>query len=144
MHMTKEEFVRGRVHEYYWEADLNCATTALKTLADYFSIAIHEQVIAAAVGMHGAGRFGAQCGLVEGALLFLGILGKVKGLSEEETVTACREFAGQFETRFGSLQCRILRPQGFKTNLPPHLCERLSNEALLLGLDFMTQKLTIP
>jgi hypothetical protein len=57
--MIKEELVRSRVHEYYWEADLNCATTALKTLAEFFSIDLHEQIIDAAVGMHGAGQFGA-------------------------------------------------------------------------------------
>lgn len=141
--MTKAEFVRGWVHEYYWEADLNCATTALKTLAEFFSIDLHEQIIDAAVGMHGAGQFGAQCGLVEGTLLFLGILGKAKGVSKEEIVETCREFAKRFEMRFSSLQCRILRPQGFKPDNPPHLCEALSREALLFSIDFIAKAFNI-
>ena len=30
----------------------------------------------AALGMHGAGKYGAQCGLAEGTLIFLGTFGR--------------------------------------------------------------------
>ncbi|NLW00226.1 MAG: C_GCAxxG_C_C family protein, partial [Clostridiales bacterium] len=68
-----KELVASRVHEYYWEYDWNCATTVLRILAAIDGIELNEQVLAAAVGMHGAGRYGAQCGLVEGGLMYLGI-----------------------------------------------------------------------
>jgi len=36
---------------------------------------VHQcpQLLDAAVGMHGAGKYGAQCGLVEGSLMFIGL-----------------------------------------------------------------------
>lgn len=40
----------------------------------------------AALGMHGAGGYRAQCGLVEGALMFIGIWGKMHGKEEAEIV----------------------------------------------------------
>jgi undecaprenyl diphosphate synthase len=39
--------------------------------------------------MHGAGGYRAQCGLVEGALMFIGVIGKARGLSNEAVVQAC-------------------------------------------------------
>ena len=38
-------------------------------LGELLGFHIEEQTYAAAVGMHGAGGFRAQCGLVEGALM---------------------------------------------------------------------------
>ncbi len=90
---------------------------------------IHEQVFAAATGMNGAGRFRAQCGLVEGGLMFLGIWGHGRGRSPEEVENLCKAYAREFETRFGSLLCRDLRPQGFAEGQPQHLCEGLSVDA---------------
>ncbi len=92
--------------------------------------------------MHGAGRYGAQCGLVEGALMFIGIIGKDKGMGKDTIVDHCREFARQFEQRFGSLSCSILRPQGFKEDNPPHLCEPLSIETVEFSKDFMVRFIT--
>jgi C_GCAxxG_C_C family probable redox protein len=131
------EFVKSRVAKYYWEDDINCATTTLNILAEHFGVKLHQQVTNAAVGMHGAGEYGAQCGLVEGALMFLGIIGKEKRLADEAVVEACRELAGAFEQRFGSLNCRVLRPQGFKEENPPHLCEPLTCEAIEFSLIFV-------
>lgn len=132
------EFVRSRVARYYWEDDINCATTTLNILAEHFGIEVHQQVKDAAVGMHGAGEYGAQCGLVEGALMFLGIIGGEKGMADEAVVEACRDFAAAFEQRFGSLNCRVLRPQGFRAENPPHLCESLTCEAIEFSLAFVT------
>lgn len=38
--------------------------------------------------------------------------------------------AAAFETHFGSLRCRELRPGGFTPQDPPHLCEKLSCESV--------------
>ena len=112
--MIKEKFIENKVHEYYWTDDINCATTTLKILSEAFAIKLADQIIDAAIGMHGAGEFGAQCGLVEGTMMFMGIAGRAKGIQDESIVKSCQTFAEQFEIRFGSLQCSVLRPQGFK------------------------------
>lgn len=117
------ELIRARVHDYYWRDDLNCATTMLKILAELFSIELQPQLIAAATGMHGAGKFGAQCGLVEGSLLFIGILGSYRNIEKDKICVLCHDFAASFEQRFKSLRCKELRPQGFRAEDPPHLCE---------------------
>jgi len=62
--------------------------------------------------------------LVASALMFIGIKGKEKGLQHEEIVTICNNFAKGFEKEFGSLNCRDLRPQGFKPDNPPHFVKR--------------------
>ncbi len=137
--MTTENFVRPRVAMYYWQEDINCAATALRIAAQAFGVDLTPQVIDAATGMHGAGRYGAQCGLVEGTLMFTGIYGRIKRLPEETVADVCRQFAAVFEKRFGSLQCRILRPQGFGDGNPPHLCESLTIDAVTVAIDFIRQ-----
>lgn len=137
--MTTEEFIKGRVHKYYWEDDINCATTTLKILSEVFALKLNNQVIDSAIGMYGAGGFGVQCGLVEGTLMFLSIIGRAEGLPDEDIEKSCQDFARQFETHFGSLQCKVLRPQGFKPNNPPHLCEEITRDAIIFSIDFVSK-----
>ena len=59
-----------RVHDLYWNSNINCARAMLACLGEAFGVTVAPQTFHAAVGMHGAGRFRAQCGLVEGALMF--------------------------------------------------------------------------
>lgn len=109
----------------------------LKILGEVFNVDIHPQVYDCAVGMHGAGQYGAQCGLVEGALMFLGLrYAQQKGA--EKTAALCKQLATNFERRFGSLLCRELRPEGFKKDNPPHLCEPRTVEAVLFHIEFIT------
>ena len=68
-----KEYISKRVHELYWEKDINCARTALLCLSELFEIPLAPQTIQSAAGLHGAGGYRAQCGLVEGALMFIGI-----------------------------------------------------------------------
>ena len=75
--MDEKEIIHRRVHDYYWKDDINCAKTTLKILAEIFEVPLKDQVLDSATGLHGAGRYDAQCGLVEGALMFTGILGKI-------------------------------------------------------------------
>jgi C_GCAxxG_C_C family probable redox protein len=133
--MNTRQLVKERVHNYYWNHDFNCAETTLRICAEIFGIGLDEQVIAAAKGMHGAGEYGAQCGLVEGALMFLGLIGAMRQIEEPEVIRACRDYAQRFEARFGSLLCRILRPEGFHPENPPHLCEQLSCDAIEFFVD---------
>lgn len=135
--MNYKDLTNKRVHDYYWEKDLNCATTMLKILAEIFELELSAQLLNAAIGMHGAGGYRAQCGLVEGVLMFIGIYGRENDLSREEIVVLCCDFAGEFEDEFGSLTCKELRPEGFSNDNPPHLCEDLSKDAVQFSLRYI-------
>lgn len=129
-----------RVHELYWIDDINCAKTMLKCLSELFSHPLEKQTVTAATGLHGAGGFRAQCGLVEGSLMFISIYYDFLGKSEDQIVSACYEFAGSFEKKFGSLRCFDLRPSGFSPNDPPHMCEKLTCEAIEFTLHFIRER----
>ena len=58
-----KEYITNRVHELYWEKDMNCARTTLLCLSELFEVAIEPQIMWSAVGLHGAGGYRAQCGL---------------------------------------------------------------------------------
>jgi len=137
--MKKQEFIEERVKEYYWEEDVNCATTVLKVLSEHFGVKLDTQIIDCAIGMHGAGEYGAQCGLVEGVLMFLGIYGRKKNMPKDDIVLYCNEFAKQFEKKFSSLQCSVLRPEGFHQDNPPHLCEPLTRDTVDFSIDFISK-----
>ena len=139
--MDNQELIRERVHEYYWQHDWNCAVTTLRVLAEIFDVPLEDQVLDAALGMHGAGGHRDQCGLVEGMLMFLGVLGKRRRMPDEVVVSACYDFAAQFERRFGALTCRELRPEGFHPNQPPHLCEELTVDAIQFDVQFVSELL---
>ncbi len=141
--MDIKEYINGRVEHFYWSEDVNCAIATLRILGEVMGIELSAQVIDAATGMHGAGKFGAQCGLVEGSLMFLGILGRQEGLPEEEISESCYKLAFGFERHFGSLMCRDLRPQGFGDDQPPHLCEELTKQAVLFAVEFINDRYNI-
>jgi len=138
--MELKELIEQRVHDYYWEEDLNCATTMLKTLGEIYKVKLDDQVIDSTSAIPGAGRFGAQCGLVTGTLMFCGILGNQQGVSNKEIRNICYKFADQFQKKFGSLLCRELRPEGFKADNPPHLCEGLSKKAVEFSAKMIMNK----
>ena len=138
--MSTDFFIKERVRKSYWDDDVNCVTTTLRILGKKFGLQISDQVFDAALGMHGAGGNGAQCGLVEGSLLFLGIFGRANRLPDDTTVELCKEFAQAFEARFSSLQCNILRPEGFTPDNPPHLCENLTCETTAFAISFINSK----
>ena len=135
--MPVEKLIRERVSVYYWQDDINCASASLKILGKIFDVDIQHQVVDAALGMHGAGEYGAQCGLVEGPLMFLGIWGRVRGRSDKEIVGWCHDFAREFEARFGTLVCRELRPEGFGPHNPGHPCEALSCKTIAFAAAFI-------
>ena len=135
--MKTDEFVKRKVTKYYWKDDINCATTTLKILSEAFEIELNKQIIDAAIGMHGAGEYGAQCGLVEGTLMFLGIFGRENNIPDNIIVDSCREFTKQFENKFNSLQCSILRPEGFHPDNPPHICEPITCQGVEFSINFI-------
>ena len=132
--MSRVPDIKEQVHRLYWRDDLNCATTTLLVLAERYEIPLAPQVVHAALGMHGAGGFRAQCGLVEGALMFAGILGRTRGEADRASEAFCRGLAEKFQREFGSLLCRDLRPEGFHPDNPPHLCESLTVSAIAFNM----------
>lgn len=130
-----KKYIADRVHELYWKNDINCARTALICLGELFETSVEPQTVWAAVGLHGAGGCRAQCGLVEGTLMFIGIYLHVLGKTEDEIVSACYNFASAFDKAFGSLRCFELRPTGFSESDPPHMCEGLTCN----GIEFAYQ-----
>ena len=135
--MDVREFVRERITRYYRADEVNCAVATLKILGERFEVDISRQVLDAAVGMNGAGQYRAQCGLVEGAVMFLGVMGREQGLDDDSIMELSRAYAEAFEKRFGSLSCRVLRPEGFDPDNPPHICEPLSVDAVVFDIKFI-------
>jgi len=136
--MQYREYINERVHDLYWNDNLNCAVTSLLIFSEVFHINLNPQIFDSAIGMPGAGRYGAQCGLVVGSLMFIGIQGKENGLEHEAIVDKCNNFAKGFEDEFGSLNCRDLRPEGFKPDNPPHLCEEITKKAVIYTLKYLS------
>lgn len=136
-----EVWVREKVHKLYWEDDINCAGTMLRCLSEAFDVKLDRQVLSAAAGMRGAGGYGAQCGLVEGALLFIGIYCGLTGAGCEKAADYCCEYAKAFENKFGSLRCHDLRPGGFTEQDPLHLCEKITCEAVLFACGFVRERM---
>jgi len=135
--MDCDNYINEEVHRHYWDHDNTCAFTTLSIVSDLFASPLEEPVMDAALGMWGAGGYQAQCGLVEGALMFIGILGSRRGLNRDQISKLCRGFARGFEEQLGSLICRELRPEGFAPDNPPHICEDLSKRAIRYTTGFV-------
>ncbi len=135
--MDIAEYIAKSVHKSYWEKNVNCACTTMTVLAELLGITLHEQVLNAGTGMHGAGGLRAQCGLVEGGLMIIGIYLSAKGKGAEEIADACYRYAESFQKRFDSILCRDLRPGGFREDDPPHRCEELTKRAIRFTYEFL-------
>ncbi len=110
----------------------------MKLLEEVYKIPLNDQVFKSAFGMNGAGRFGAQCGLVEGMIMFLGIWSSLQGISYGQIQELCNSFAKKFEESFGSLLCARLRPEAeASARDPDHACEELKVKAILMDLAFL-------
>lgn len=137
--MKLQETISTKVHDYYWNQDLNCAITTLQLLSELFSINLHPQVIQGTFGLN-AGRSSSQCGLVQGTLLFIGIYGYQQEIELAETTILCRKFSSEFQHHFSSLLCNQLRPQGFPPDNPLHLCENLTILAITFSAEFIQRE----
>lgn len=51
----------------------------------------------------------------------------------------CFVYAEEFTERFGSLRCLELRPSGFSADDPPHMCERLTCDAIAFTYEFINR-----
>ena len=131
--------VQKRVHHLYYDLDKNCAKTTLLCLGELLNHPVGPQVLQAATGLHGAGGYRAQCGLVEGALMMIGLYFGSQGLSDEQIARLCYQYADRFTKEFGSLRCQELRPGGFNQSDPPHLCENLTAKTICFAWNFIRE-----
>lgn len=138
-----KDLINIRVHDYYWNKDLSCVVTTLKILSELFRAELNPDVLSAAFGLN-AGRCGYKCGLVEGTLMFIGLYGSPDSINNERKVDLCHKFCNRFETRFNSLLCKELRPEGFVPTNPPHLCEGLTKEAIAFSAEFIKANIEGP
>ena len=141
--MDCDNYIDAEVHRHYWDHDDTCAFTTLSIVSELFAAPLEAPVMDAALGMWGAGGYQAQCGLVEGALMFIGILGTRGGLNRDQVSSLCKCFAKEFTEQFGSLICRELRPEGFAPDNPPHICEDLSKRAIRFTAGFVADSFQI-
>jgi hypothetical protein len=132
-----QQWASERVRQCYWQNDWNCARSQLVLQCEAAQIQLPPMWAEAMAGLHGAGGYGAQCGLVEGMLVFLGLKGALSEETAGEISERCRSFASDFEARFGSLLCRQLRPQGFPEDGPPHACEALTVQAVVFARQWL-------
>ncbi len=135
--MNTNSTISTMVHELYYGSDTNCARTTLLVLSKLLDQNIAPQTLQSAVAMHGCGGHGDQCGLVEGAVMFIGIYYLERGWKETDVVKLAYAFAENYHNRFDSLLCRDLRPGGFSEGDPPHLCEKLSIESIAFTYQFI-------
>jgi hypothetical protein len=137
--MKFQEFIKKRVGECYWKDDINCAETSLTILSEIFELPLNEQVKNSVLALPGAGQCGAQCGIVSGTIMFMGIFGKNCGIGDNTIKNFCKKFANTFDSTFKSLQCSVLRPEGFHPDNPPHICESLTCDAVNLSVQLVSE-----
>lgn len=114
---------------------------SLKLLDEVYNIPLNLQVIDAAQGMNGAGKLGAQCGLVEGTLMFIGVWGRKRNFSYDKVQSLCKNYALLFEQRFNSLLCRQLKDRARIVALDPdHPCEELKISAISMAIDYLSDR----
>lgn len=135
-----KDWIVQRVHTCYWTYDLSCVITMITLLGEWFRMIVATEVIDAANGLN-AGRLRSQCGLVEGALMFIGLYAARQGLEAEEVHAVCHEFAVRYQERFDSTLCSELRPQGFVKGQPPHLCEALTCRSIEFTVQYIEENL---
>ena len=91
-HQETDRRIAEMVRACYWDRDINCARTTLYCMSRLFDLPLDPQLDRAAIGLNGAGRMGCQCGLLEGALLFLGIHASFLGKTEKEVCAVCGRY----------------------------------------------------
>jgi C_GCAxxG_C_C family probable redox protein len=134
--MTQEQILE-KIKLYHHKQKNNCAQTTLKILSETFGIDVCRQVIDSACGLNGGGRYGAQCGLLEGALMFMGIKANKENRDKKYANKVCYAYTEKFKKEFESLLCKDLRPEGFKKGDPPDVCEKIFVKSLNLVIEYI-------
>jgi len=109
----------------------------LLALSKLFDQNIVPPALQSAVALHGCGDHGDQCGLVEGAVMFIGIYHLERGWEKQDVAKLAYVLAETYRNRFGSLLCKDLRPGGFSEGDSSHLCENLTIGSIAFTYQFI-------
>lgn len=134
-------FVDKEVHENYWEKDLNCCTNILMLLSEIKGIKLDKQVLYSVSGMHGLNPSAAPCGLLSGALMFLGIYGREKNIPNSQLTRHYYEYSKYFQRKFGDTSCKNLNKRKDALGLLPFSCEDLTKTVVIFTSDFIDKNL---
>ncbi len=130
-----EKKVRSLVHHYYNVCDINSAKTTLYCLGELLGVSIKTQAIQAASGLYNMSRGKDGYGLLNGAVMFMGILFSKKNMAEREISNICTRFADKFQEKFGSVINRDLGSSKEALRLK----EEMTVNAILFDYDFLSE-----
>lgn len=88
--------IKERAHELYWNENVNCTDAMLICLSELFDVELDPHVLLSTTVMFGTACFGLQCGLVEGASMFIGIYYNQLGKKESAIQSSCCTFLETF------------------------------------------------
>jgi hypothetical protein len=143
--MTLEELVATRVERMYHDDDISCVHATLKILSEVFETKVAQQTYDSSWGMAGGGgSYGGQCGLIQGGIMFIGILGTNRGLDQDTLTQHCYDYSALAEKELGSLLCREIRPEGFAEDNPPDLCEPRTVQSIISTARFIAERFRLP
>ena len=137
--LDEHKFIADKIKIYYEIEEHNCAVSVLKVLAERYDFPIHQQVMDSALAQNGLGQSGAQCGLITGAAMFLGVVAVEQGWTKDTLHEHTQRLTTEFKNAFHALDCRSIRPEGFVADNPPHLCEPRTVEALEIMINYISR-----
>lgn len=138
--MDSVKEIKEKIHEMYWEQQGSCANIMLHCLSELMNLKLERQVSACVTGLHGAEKFGAQCGLALAGQMFIGIYYRQMDKEDAGAVSCCAQYAETFSNKFGSLVCSELRRSGYIYSDPRHLCEQLTCDAVIITYNFLKKE----
>jgi hypothetical protein len=111
----------------------SCAQTLLLCLGYLNKTEIGDQLLTACIGFEG---MQSRCGLIDAALLYMGIFFTDNGFSKENIKAICNEYITRFSEQYSSDRCSdICRAVG-----GTHSCESLAVDAALFAYRFINEK----
>jgi hypothetical protein len=110
----------------------SCAQTLLLCLGNLNKTEIGEQLLAACIGLEGNMS---RCGLIDAALLYMGIIFSENGFSQENIKALCNEYIVRFSEQYSSDRCSDIRRAVNGT----HSCESLTVDAALFAYRFINE-----
>ena len=139
--MNLHNFIDKEVHENYWERDYNCATNILMLLSEIEGIKLDKQVLYSVSGLHGVDPMIAQCGLLSGGLMFLGIYSCEKNIPNSQLSKYYYDYSKYFQRKFGDTGCQNLNGNSKSLGLKPYACEDLTKDVVEFTINFIEKNI---
>ena len=99
------------VTQFFYKGGMNCAETTFRVLIEDGAISVPQDAVRMMSGFGGGMQRGTTCGAVVAAVCAIGwATGRTEiGQDRTPSAIAVREFLKEFETEFGTLNCRDLQ-----------------------------------